>query len=98
MAVDTCDMVLCLCSHRDSCQRGWRLLYIVAAYHGCSEVLQPHLLHFLQDVSQTPGLPFQGEGPTASGDPPTPAASRRVLRHRLLNICRGPTGPMRWAI
>ncbi|XP_028390179.1 unconventional myosin-XV [Phyllostomus discolor] len=45
---------------QDSCQRGWRLLYIVAAYHGCSEVLQPHLLHFLQDVSQTPGLPFQG--------------------------------------
>ncbi|KAM8818946.1 unconventional myosin-XV [Rhynchonycteris naso] len=47
-------------SKPDSCQRGWRLLYTVAAYHSCSEVLQPHLLHFLQDVSQTPGLPFQG--------------------------------------
>ncbi|KAG5203393.1 hypothetical protein JEQ12_002976 [Ovis aries] len=45
---------------QDSCQRGWRLLYIVAAYHSCSEVLQPHLTHFLQDVSRTPGLPFQG--------------------------------------
>uniref|UniRef100_A0A452TFE3 MyTH4 domain-containing protein n=1 Tax=Ursus maritimus TaxID=29073 RepID=A0A452TFE3_URSMA len=44
----------------DSCQRGWRLLYIVAAYHSCSEVLQPHLVRFLQDVSRTPGLPFQG--------------------------------------
>ena len=57
-----------VCAHRDSCQRGWRLLYIVAAYHSCSEVLQPHLTHFLQDVSRTPGLPFQGEG-QASGDP-----------------------------
>ncbi|XP_070338360.1 unconventional myosin-XV isoform X6 [Equus asinus] len=45
---------------QDSCQRGWRLLYIVAAYHSCSEVLQPHLVRFLQDVSRTPGLPFQG--------------------------------------
>ncbi|XP_014645274.1 PREDICTED: unconventional myosin-XV [Ceratotherium simum simum] len=45
---------------QDSCQRGWRLLYIVAAYHSCSEVLQPHLIRFLQDVSRTPGLPFQG--------------------------------------
>ncbi|ELV14015.1 Myosin-XV [Tupaia chinensis] len=47
-------------SKQDSCQRGWRLLYIVAAYHSCSEVLRPHLTRFLQDVSRTPGLPFQG--------------------------------------
>lgn len=40
----------------------------MAAYHSCSEVLQPHLVRFLQDVSRTPGLPFQGEEP-ASGDP-----------------------------
>lgn len=40
----------------------------MAAYHSCSEVLQPHLVRFLQDVGRTPGLPFQGEGP-ASGDP-----------------------------
>ncbi|XP_057571619.1 LOW QUALITY PROTEIN: unconventional myosin-XV [Hippopotamus amphibius kiboko] len=45
---------------QDSCRRGWRLLYIVAAYHSCSDVLQPHLMCFLQDVSRTPGLPFQG--------------------------------------
>lgn len=68
-AVATCDVVLCVCSHRDSCQRGWRLLYIVTAYHSCSEVLQPHLVHYLHNVSQTPGLPFQGEEPTISGDP-----------------------------
>lgn len=67
-AVATCHVVLCVCPHRDSCQRGWRLLYIVAAYHSCSEVLQPYLVRFLQDVSRTPGLPFQGEGPE-SGDP-----------------------------
>ncbi|KAI2581700.1 myosin XVA, partial [Homo sapiens] len=47
-------------SKQDSCQRGWRLLYIVTAYHSCSEVLHPHLTRFLQDVSRTPGLPFQG--------------------------------------
>lgn len=67
-AVATCHVVLCVCPHRDSCQRGWRLLYIVAAYHSCSEVLQPYLVRFLQDVSRTPGLPFQGERPE-SGDP-----------------------------
>ncbi|XP_069916157.1 unconventional myosin-XV [Oryctolagus cuniculus] len=47
-------------SKQDSCQRGWRLLYIVAAYYSCSEVLQPYLTRFLQAVSRTPGLPFQG--------------------------------------
>nr|XP_003420708.1 unconventional myosin-XV [Loxodonta africana] len=45
---------------QDSCQRGWRLLSIVAAYHSCSEVFQPYLLRFLQDMSQASGLPFQG--------------------------------------
>ena len=66
-AVATRSVSLCVCSCRDSCQRGWRLLYIVAAYHSCSEVLQPHLVRFLQDVSRTPGLPFQGEGPVFMG-------------------------------
>ncbi|XP_023369828.1 unconventional myosin-XV [Otolemur garnettii] len=47
-------------SKQDSCQRGWRLLYIVTAYHSCSEVLHPHLTRFLQDVSRTPGLSFHG--------------------------------------
>uniref|UniRef100_A0A8D2MD03 MyTH4 domain-containing protein n=1 Tax=Zonotrichia albicollis TaxID=44394 RepID=A0A8D2MD03_ZONAL len=48
------------CAHRDSCQRGWRLLYILAAYHKCSEVLRPFLLAFLQDASRHPELPFHG--------------------------------------
>ncbi|XP_069882886.1 unconventional myosin-XV [Dipodomys merriami] len=47
-------------SKQDSCQRGWRLLYIMAAYYSCSEVFYPHLIRFLQHVSWTPGLPFQG--------------------------------------
>uniref|UniRef100_A0A8V5H6F9 Uncharacterized protein n=1 Tax=Melopsittacus undulatus TaxID=13146 RepID=A0A8V5H6F9_MELUD len=47
-------------SHRDSCQKGWRLLYILAAYYKCSEVLRPFLLSFLQDASRHPELPFHG--------------------------------------
>ncbi|XP_075020981.1 unconventional myosin-XV [Calonectris borealis] len=47
-------------SKPDSCQRGWRLLYIFAAYYKCSEVLRPFLLAFLQDASGHPELPFQG--------------------------------------
>ncbi|NXR50917.1 MYO15 protein, partial [Hippolais icterina] len=47
-------------SKPDSCQRGWRLLYILAAYYKCSEVLQPFFLAFLQDASRHPELPFHG--------------------------------------
>uniref|UniRef100_A0A8C4SJK3 MyTH4 domain-containing protein n=1 Tax=Erpetoichthys calabaricus TaxID=27687 RepID=A0A8C4SJK3_ERPCA len=46
--------------YRDSCPRGWRLLYILTAYYRCSEVLKPYLLRFLQDMSRSPGLHFQG--------------------------------------
>uniref|UniRef100_A0A8D0BI52 MyTH4 domain-containing protein n=1 Tax=Salvator merianae TaxID=96440 RepID=A0A8D0BI52_SALMN len=45
---------------RDSCQKGWRLLYILTAYYRCSDVLKPYLLWFLQDISVSPGLHFQG--------------------------------------
>uniref|UniRef100_A0A663NA65 MyTH4 domain-containing protein n=1 Tax=Athene cunicularia TaxID=194338 RepID=A0A663NA65_ATHCN len=45
---------------RDSCQKGWRLLYILAAYYKCSEVLRPFVLAFLQGASSHPDLPFQG--------------------------------------
>ncbi|KAM9261524.1 unconventional myosin-XV [Cariama cristata] len=47
-------------SKPESCQKGWRLLYILAAYHKCSEVLRPFLLAFLQDASRHPDLPFHG--------------------------------------
>ncbi|XP_045547991.1 unconventional myosin-XV [Salmo salar] len=47
-------------SKPDSCQRGWRLLYILTAFHRCSEVLKPFLLKFLQDASHSQGPLFQG--------------------------------------
>ncbi|XP_066530593.1 unconventional myosin-XV [Hoplias malabaricus] len=47
-------------SKTDSCQRGWRLLYILTAYYRCSEVLKPYLLKYLQDVCESPGVHFQG--------------------------------------
>lgn len=48
--------VLC----RDSCQRGWRLLYILTAFHRCSDVMKPFLLKFLQDACAGPGVQYQG--------------------------------------
>ncbi|XP_036408721.1 unconventional myosin-XV [Megalops cyprinoides] len=47
-------------SKTDSCQRGWRLLYILTAYNCCSEVLKPFLLKYLQDVCRSPGVHYQG--------------------------------------
>uniref|UniRef100_A0A3Q2NXA8 MyTH4 domain-containing protein n=1 Tax=Fundulus heteroclitus TaxID=8078 RepID=A0A3Q2NXA8_FUNHE len=44
----------------DSCQRGWRLLYILTAFHRCSDVMKPFLLRFLQDACDSPGMPYQG--------------------------------------
>lgn len=34
--------------NRDSCQRGWRLFSIIAAYFNCSENLRPYLHKFLE--------------------------------------------------
>merc|ERR1719367_2028435 len=33
---------------RDSCQKGWRLMSIVAAYFSCSELLRPFLFKYLE--------------------------------------------------
>uniref|UniRef100_A0A3Q1GWU1 MyTH4 domain-containing protein n=1 Tax=Acanthochromis polyacanthus TaxID=80966 RepID=A0A3Q1GWU1_9TELE len=52
----TCPLVLC----SDSCQRGWRLLYILTAFHRCSEVLKPFLLKYLQQASRSAGTQYQG--------------------------------------
>uniref|UniRef100_A0A673KTT2 MyTH4 domain-containing protein n=1 Tax=Sinocyclocheilus rhinocerous TaxID=307959 RepID=A0A673KTT2_9TELE len=46
-----CLVVMC-CS--DSCQKGWRLLYILTAFYRCSEVLKPFLLKLLRDVCRSP--------------------------------------------
>uniref|UniRef100_A0A3Q1EQP9 Myosin XVA n=1 Tax=Acanthochromis polyacanthus TaxID=80966 RepID=A0A3Q1EQP9_9TELE len=53
-----CSCVYILC--RDSCQRGWRLMYILTAFHRCSDVMKPFLLKFLQDTSDSPGQQYQG--------------------------------------
>ncbi|KAG5277614.1 hypothetical protein AALO_G00089430 [Alosa alosa] len=47
-------------SKPDSCQRGWRLLYILTAFYRCSVVLRPFLLHFLLHASRGPAQIFQG--------------------------------------
>ncbi|XP_008286228.1 unconventional myosin-XV [Stegastes partitus] len=47
-------------SKPDSCQRGWRLMYILTAFHRCSDVMKPFLLKFLQDASDSPGQQYQG--------------------------------------
>ncbi|XP_077940214.1 unconventional myosin-XV isoform X2 [Gasterosteus aculeatus] len=47
-------------SKPDSCQRGWRLLYILAAFHRCSDVMKPFVLKFLQDACDSPGMQYQG--------------------------------------
>uniref|UniRef100_A0A671MNV6 MyTH4 domain-containing protein n=1 Tax=Sinocyclocheilus anshuiensis TaxID=1608454 RepID=A0A671MNV6_9TELE len=52
-----CLVVMC-CS--DSCQKGWRLLYILTAFYRCSEVLKPFLLKFLRDVCRSPEVHFHG--------------------------------------
>uniref|UniRef100_A0A3B4T7N8 MyTH4 domain-containing protein n=1 Tax=Seriola dumerili TaxID=41447 RepID=A0A3B4T7N8_SERDU len=44
----------------DSCQRGWRLLYILTAFHRCSDVMKPFLLKFLQEACSSPGVQYQG--------------------------------------
>ncbi len=36
---------------RDSCQRGWRLFSIVAAYFACSDLLKPHLVKYLETAA-----------------------------------------------
>ncbi|KAL7846059.1 hypothetical protein AOLI_G00242510 [Acnodon oligacanthus] len=47
-------------SKPDSCQKGWRLLYVLTAYCRCSDVLKPFLVKFLQDACKSPGALFQG--------------------------------------
>ncbi|XP_068613626.1 unconventional myosin-XV-like [Brachionichthys hirsutus] len=47
-------------SKPDSCQRGWRLFYIMTAFHRCSDVMKPFLLKFLQDAGDNPGMQYQG--------------------------------------
>lgn len=45
----------------DSCQRGWRLLSIVAAYFMCSETLRPFLLKYLETAAYDKRRAFHGK-------------------------------------
>ncbi|XP_052401798.1 unconventional myosin-XV [Carassius gibelio] len=47
-------------SKPDSCQKGWRLLYILTAFFRCSEVLKPFVLKFLRDICRSPEVLFHG--------------------------------------
>ena len=41
-------LTIFLFSLQDSCQKGWRLFSIIAAYFNCSEVLKPYLFKYLE--------------------------------------------------
>ncbi|KAG0412621.1 hypothetical protein HPB47_010213 [Ixodes persulcatus] len=45
---------------RDSCQRGWRLFSIVAAYFDCSENLRPYLFKFLETAAYDKRRAYHG--------------------------------------
>ncbi|KAK7939845.1 hypothetical protein WMY93_003171 [Mugilogobius chulae] len=47
-------------SKPESCQKGWRLLYILTAFHRCSDVMKPFLMKFLLDACSGPGVQYQG--------------------------------------
>ena len=45
---------------RDSCQRGWRLFSIVAAYFECSEALKPYLFKYLETAAYDKRRAYHG--------------------------------------
>lgn len=47
-------------SKPDSCQRGWRLFSIVAAYFDCSENLKPYLFKFLETAAYDKRRAYHG--------------------------------------
>lgn len=51
----------CKFSSRDSCQRGWRLFSIVAAYFECSEALKPYLFKYLETAAYDKRRAYHGK-------------------------------------
>lgn len=45
----------------DSCQRGWRLFSIIAAYFTCSDILRPYLFKYLETNAYDKRRAFHGE-------------------------------------
>ncbi|KAG0730479.1 Unconventional myosin-XV [Chionoecetes opilio] len=48
----------------DSCQRGWRLFSILAAYFTCSDTLKPYLFKYLETAAYDKRRAYHGEGHT----------------------------------
>ena len=47
-------------SRPDSCQRGWRLFSIIAAYSNCSEILSPYLFKYLETAAYDKRRAYHG--------------------------------------
>ena len=45
---------------QDSCQKGWRLFSIIAAYFTCSEVLKPYLFKYLESSAYDKRRAYHG--------------------------------------
>lgn len=49
-------------------------MYVLTAFHRCSDVMKPFLMKFLQDASSGPGQQYQGE-------PTSQPVTDRTIRH-----------------
>ncbi|CAB4070030.1 unnamed protein product [Lepeophtheirus salmonis] len=45
---------------KDSCQKGWRLFTIIAAYFSCSEILRPYLFKYLESAAYDKRRAYHG--------------------------------------
>lgn len=59
--IHTYKSAACKFSCRDSCQRGWRLFSIVAAYFECSEALKPYLFKYLETAAYDKRRAYHGK-------------------------------------
>jgi myosin XV len=48
----------------DSCQRGWRLFSVIAAYFMCSSTLKPYLFKYLETAAYDKRRAYHGKSKT----------------------------------
>jgi len=48
----------------DSCQRGWRLFSVIAAYFMCSSTLKPYLFKYLETAAYDKRRAYHGTSKT----------------------------------